>query len=667
MTLDISEVEENELIQRQLDLSVQEFPSVEEGLLPFGFDLELFERRPLLSPVGYRQRLDQQHAWYHKEGNGMFQGANSGLAKRVQSLPYIIESPEGDGDQWDMLIRYANFDTWESFLSELITAYHTYDIGAFVEIIAPGDPRSEPTGAATGMAILDSRHCWPTGDPEFPVIYFDRKNQKHVLHRSRVVQFVDMEEKNERLPMWGQSALTRAISAINKEVLLDQYERASLDDMPAPGFATLRNINENKFYEAVKKMKELREKDDDVFGRLVLLFGLSTQADPAIDITQFQKEFSGFDPDKVAGKNAKYIANALGIDLQDFWELTGQGIGTATQSEILAEKSKGRGFGVLIKRIERMINDILPDEVEFKFKYRNEEEDLERAQTAQAWATAIQMLTDYTTPDERRILATNQIEALKDATLDEQGNVIRFDDADPKTPEQVIVDETAPEVETEEDTPDENFVSGEEKDFRKTSVRFKRVFNETTRFLKDGVISPGGAHIMIMDTLRKEGKDTYLDGVRRTGKRNVKFDERGENKLASWLIKQRPLVARYVADVQSGKYTDKQLQQKGLQWVNGSLSTMLYEGMSVAPRQMWRWVTNFAKENCITCLRLHGQVHQMKTYTSRGLVPKSVRLVCHGDFCGCRLVKDDGPAKGRIRAVRFVRRALFISAKSRRN
>ncbi|MHC4649125.1 MAG: hypothetical protein ACYTBJ_27045 [Planctomycetota bacterium] len=164
-----------------------------------------------------------------------------------------------------------------------------------------------------------------------------------------------------------------------------------------------------------------------------------------------------------------------------------------------------------------------------------------------------------------------------------------------------------------------------------------------------------------MGELRTEGRETYLDGVRRTGKRRPQFDERGQEELSKWLMTQRPLVSRYVQDIQSGRFTDKEISRKGLQWVNGSLSTMLYKGMEVAPRQMWRWVTNFAKENCVTCLRLHGQVHQMKTYISRGLVPKSVRLVCHGDFCGCRLIKDDGPAKGRIRAVRFVRRDLFLN------
>lgn len=659
MTLDISEVSENELIADQLAGSIQEFPDARNGSnLPLYFDIDLFERKPLLSPLGTRQRIIDQHRWYHKEGNSMFQSVNSGLVKRVQSLPYLIESPEDDNSIWDNLLRYANFDTWESLLSQTITNYHIYDIGAFWEIIADGDPMQAPTGPARGVAVLDSRFCWPTGDPMYPVIYFDQKGNRHILHRSRVIQFVDMTEKNDRLPGWGQCALTRCITAINREILLEQYERASLDDMPAPGFALAKNISEEKLYEQARKMKEKRERDDDMFGRLIFLYSLSVQNPTELEFVRFQNEYGGFDPDKISSKNAKYMAAGFGVDLQDFWELTGRGLGTATQSEILDQKSKGRGLGALIKRLERMINDIFPDGVEFKFKYRNEEEDLERAQTAQAWATAIQMLEQYTTPDERRIMATNQIEALKDAVLDNNGNIIRLDDADPKTPEQAITEEVAPgqPAQPDTETPQENFITGEEKDFNRTARRFKTTFNEVTRLLKDNVIGPGAANILILDELRKEGQETYIDGVRRTGLRKVSFDEQAQTTLNQWLIRQRPFVAQFVGDVQSGRYTDKQLESKGLQWVNGSLTAMLHAGMAIQPKIKWRWITNFAKENCVTCLRLHGQIHEFTTYATRGLLPQSANLVCTGLNCGCRLQKTDEPAQGRIRAVRYVRR-----------
>jgi hypothetical protein len=135
----MTEIAENAIIEEQIQQSVQVQPSIDDGIVPFGFGIDAFERKPLLSPRGTRRRLDDQSRWYHKQENDMFQGVISGLVKRMQSLPYEIKAPDKYGDEWDLFIRFANFDTWESFLSQLIIPYSVFDIGAFVEIIARRD------------------------------------------------------------------------------------------------------------------------------------------------------------------------------------------------------------------------------------------------------------------------------------------------------------------------------------------------------------------------------------------------------------------------------------------------------------------------------------------------------------------------------------------------
>ena len=662
---DTSEMEETAIIQHQLDETVQVFPDAKNnkgGALGWGVR-DLFMRNALLQPRGSWERLRLERAWYYHEDNSMFRALVAGLTKRLQSLPYEIKAPDEYGDTWDKFVRYANFSTWESFLSELIVAYSVFDIGAFIEIIAPGNPMKAPTGAATGMAILDTRRCYVTGDPMYPVVYIAGDGTQHLLHRTRVIQFVDMEERNEDLPDWGDSALARCITAIFREILMAQYMRASLDDMPAPGFAIAKNLTDQQVMQQIARMKEKRGNDQDMLGRLVFLFGADTSQAPALEFVQFQKEFSGFDPDKLANMNAKYMAAGAGVDIQDFWELSGQGIGTATQSQVLAEKSKGRALGRLIKGIERMINDVVPEDVEFAFKYRNEEEDLERAQTAQAWATTIEILESVLSPDEKRIVAANNIDAVKDAITDEGGNIIRWDDVDPRSEEQAdtveqIVAGTPAVTPGDDDTPDENFDAPVEKDYRRTAKRFRETFNKVVSLWEMGITTPGSIKILIMDELRKGGRFAYLDGLKRAGKRRPEFDDQGQAALALWLSKQRGFVNSFVSNVVQGKFTAKQLANKGVEWTNGSLSDMLYKGMEDgAPKKLWRWQYDHRKDHCVTCLRLNGQVHQMKTYASRGLLPRSTRLVCTGRNCGCDLVPDDGPARGRLAAVRFVRRS----------
>lgn len=654
------ELQEAAIIKQQLNQSIQEFPDATKqgGGLSSWYSQEVFKRVALLPARGSYGRLEWERRWYYHEDNSMFRDIISGLIKRIQSMPYEVKSDADYGERWDLFLRHANFKDWETFISQLVLNYSIYDIGAFIEIIAPGNPKKPPTGAATGMAVLDSRRCTLTGDPLFPVIYTAANGKMNLMHTTRVIQIVDTEEKNDEQPGWGDSALSRCITAIYREILAAAYMRASLDDMPAPGFAIAKNLTEKQVMQQIVKMQEKRENDKDMLGRIVFLYGADTSQVPNLEFQQFQKEFTGFEPDKVSSMNAKYMAAGVGVDLQDFWELTGKGIGTATQSEILAQKSKGRALGRLLKAIERAINDIFPVDVEFTFLYRNEEEDLQLAQTAQTWVTAIEQMTTISA-DERRIMYANQIPAVADAITDKNGTVIRWDDADPKTEEQADpVDEILPapgETQPVEEAPDANLATPEQKDYRRTRRNFIDTFNLAVKFLQQGDIGVGNAVVLIMDELQQGGREAMLDGMKRAGRRRPAIDDSMERELASWLARQRPLVRRFIGDVQNDKFSDKEITRKGLVWANSSLEEMLYRGMIAGkPRKLWKWRINASKENCRTCLGMNGQVHLMQSYIKSGLVPKSSILVCGGFECGCRLsaVPPGTKAKGRLSAVK---------------
>ncbi|MHC4648008.1 MAG: hypothetical protein ACYTBJ_21320, partial [Planctomycetota bacterium] len=399
----------------------------------------------------------------------------------------------------------------------------------------------------------------------------------------------------------------------------------------------------------------------------------------------------------------------------------------------------------------------------------------ERAQTAQAWANTLVTLESVLSPDEKRIVAANNIDAVKDAITDDNGSILRWDDVDPQSMQQasasndiirlmnqtedanqetdnvqpasgesvvtlnkLVIDqmnramidvftaarmlgnknpaeelrgmfwvgnqlvpqeqlqniwkygtliapsttnadlivETEPEVldtdetdsvappappppdtpamdTTEDETPDENFDAPVEKDYRRTAKRFRETFNEVIKLMREGITSPASVRIILLDELRRGGRFAYLDGLKRAGKRRPSFDDKGETALAKWLNEQRPLVSSFVTSIMEDKFTDKQLAQKGLQWTNGSLSEMLYKGMfDGQPKKLWKWVIDPRKEHCLTCLRLNGQVHRMKVYVERRLLPQSPRLLCTGQFCGCKLKATTEKARGRLAGIK---------------
>jgi hypothetical protein len=253
----------------------------------------------------------------------------------------------------------------------------------------------------------------------------------------------------------------------------------------------------------------------------------------------------------------------------------------------------------------------------------------------------------------------NQVPAVADAITDKNGTVIRWDDADPKTEEQADdVDEILPastEAQPVEEAPDANLATPEEKDYRRTRRNFIDTFNLAVKFLQQGDIGVGNAVVLIMDELQQGGREAMLDGMKRAGRRRPSINDAMERELASWLARQRPLVRRFIGDVQNGKFSDKEITRKGLIWANSSLEEMLYRGMIAGkPKKLWKWRINASKENCRTCLGMNGQVHLMQSYIRSGLVPKASILKCGGFECGCRLsaVPPGTKARGRLSAVK---------------
>lgn len=71
------------------------------------------------------------------------------------------------------------------------------------------------------------------------------------------------------------------------------------------------------------------------------------------------------------------MALAFGVDTREFWPLSGGSLGTATESEVMHEKARGKGVGEIISMIERVINwKIMPESATFAFDFKDDQEDL---------------------------------------------------------------------------------------------------------------------------------------------------------------------------------------------------------------------------------------------------------------------------------------------------
>lgn len=643
-------------------LSVQQSPMPGNGALRWGYDY----RSPLLPPPGSRERERYLRQYWHNPHNTMFKGAASGLIKRIQSTPWEVSAK--DATRWQNLLMNADFGDWDRFVAKVVKDFLRHDAGAWIELIAPGDVRYAPTGPVVGIAALDSLRVYPTGNPEFPCIYYDIHGKMHMMHRSRVIQFVDSDDSEETLAGYGESALSRAIAPVRREILINRFTEAFLDDKPMPGVMVFKNLGPAEVEQAFAQFeKEDATDNGSDWGRVVKLFGLDAETAPEIQFYSNSKAPEGFDLEKYKTLIAREEANALGLDIQDFWELSGQGIGTASQSEILAQKSRGKAFGRILKGLERRINRMLPEGAEFAWKYKDAQEDKETAEKAQLWVTTAQTASTVITPDEQRQVIANQVEAFADVLLDENGQLVRLPDDDPKAegqsvnPDATLTDTDVRTQLVENLTEPQSQPSIAEtlvqnltlRAFTGTSQDFTKYFDSFVRVGQAQSFPPAIMRATFREGLLRAGTKAYEDGMRDGGADPSEADatEMADRRrtIADWLAVQNPYINSFVDDVNSGAVTPEMAQQRAQLWVNKSLRAIYLSGLHDADKQgRYMWAIGPTEEHCPDCVMLNGQVHSLKEWMASGYYPGANTLACEGFECGCRMVKTSLPVRGRL-------------------
>ncbi len=761
--------DETQIMKRQ---SVQDLPDVKKDS---GFSSlwawSYRESDGLLPAWGTRQREEKLRQYYRSFYGTLIQGAFAGLLKRIVSTPWEVEGPKAGVERYQDFLRHAQFGQgWRQFLMPMLLDYLRHDIGGFAEVIGPGNPMRAMTGPATGLAYLDALHCWPTGDPEYPVIYVSRKGQKHILHKTRVLRFVDMPDSDEDQPGGiGLCALSRSMMILERQILMGRYIEQRLDDKPPPGIMLARNMTEQQRNQAAAAYHNDQQRDArPIWGRTLWFYGLQVEHPIELTPVEFSKPPEGFDYRVyTVDIDVPMLALAIGIDPQDIWPLTGSTTaGTATQSSILHAKGRGKTFSDILSMLERDLNDVLPKRYEFQFKFSDGDQDKERADFAATWTSTVNQMDKYLTPDEARRLLANQIEPVKDVITDEDGTVLRLGDADPKDPataddmgtppmlpgQQVdtapasetipvtggepvaamptvpvagtapvrgggsdtaapvnidstqglngaqiaaalqilagVVDgTTVPSVAIEllmalgiepersrrmvEDTvsgakpkeeppkqapPQFNKPAPDDteekalKDFGGTRAEFVANVADLVASAQAGSINRRRFGIVLRAQLRRLGQYAFLDGREDGGvDRDEPLDDREQQALAVWLSDQNQYIGNFAQRVFGNELSGSQIEMHSEMWANKSLRGAFQLGQaSAAWNAPFRWVYGDT-EHCADCLRLNGQVHRMRDWRKRNLLPGSSALACHGYNCKCQLV----PAPGEKSRGRF--------------
>ncbi len=248
---------------------------------------------------------------------------------------------------------------WVQFLSKHLRDFLTTDNGAFVEIVRAGKSIGSPI---IGLRHLDSLRSIRTGDPKTPLLYRDRKSKVHELKSHQVMMFSDMPDPAETFYGVGNSAASRAYTSIYKLAAIEWYLREKIAGLRPLAIYIVNGLLQNQIEGAVRAAEEQTIAKGLAAYMGAVIVGVPSDKPPQVATIPLAELPDRFNRKEEFDLSILNYANALGLDPQDLQPLSGQGLGTGTQSVVLAEKSAGKGLSAWRQQWVHQNNElVLPE------------------------------------------------------------------------------------------------------------------------------------------------------------------------------------------------------------------------------------------------------------------------------------------------------------------
>jgi hypothetical protein len=275
---------------------------------------------------------------------------------------------------------------WEALTEPFLIDYFTQDNGAFMEIVRTDD---EPRAPVVSLNHLDSRLCERTGRHDEPVIYTDSKGTRHYLKWYNVLALSEFPSPIEEAYGVGYCALTRLLRSVQtmRDIGILKQEKAG------GRFTRQVHLVSGVQTKIIEDAVAQKQNAADAAGFLRYIQPLIVASlDPTSRVSKETIDLASIPEDYDEVKSMQtYItvmAMAFGGDYQSYAPLPGGGLGSSSQSKVLNMKSRGKGPGLFMKKIERLFNfhGVLPKTVTFSFGEQDSAEQIEQTELRRARA-----------------------------------------------------------------------------------------------------------------------------------------------------------------------------------------------------------------------------------------------------------------------------------------
>lgn len=333
----------------------------------------------------------------HKED--MWAGAVSKVVTKFAAHSYTIKDADDStrkvSASQQLLKRADGGQGWIIFAEKIIQDLACTDNGVFIRIRRaddetqtiklkstmsyPGLPgqqfdeatvtNSAPASKIVGLYHLDSLRCMRTGNLMYPVRYQPVMGPPQLLRWDQVLTYADQPSSRAELMGVGFCAASRCYKTIAKLAALEQMVYEFLTGTGANKVVFLQGIGEPTL-QGILKAGEANAQAKGLLYYLGTVLGAIPGDTPISSVEVVLKQLAaGFVPKDERDQGVLIYSNNLGIPQQDLQALSGQALGTGTQTLVLAEAAQGMGMlPAFLKWWEQTVSDrVLPATTELTF------------------------------------------------------------------------------------------------------------------------------------------------------------------------------------------------------------------------------------------------------------------------------------------------------------
>jgi len=358
--------------QQIVDRSVQAEPtSLQAG--PGGGNAFVFwmaSIADIFTPWGtnVKVRDKQLRDWWHTES--VLSGAVYTVTASNAGFNWELEGPEQTTQQVQEILQMADMGKgWRHLINKLSIDLYTQDNGAFIEIIRSSD---SPGAPIIGISHLESYRCDRTGDLEIPVVYEDRRGNRHKMPYYSVIPLEEFPSPIEEMHSVQYCAVTRVLrmAQIMRDVAIFRGEKVGgrfTEAIHIIGGVQQKHIDDirSREYEKADNQGTVRYLQPLVFA------SLDPQTPPSLVTLNMKSLPESFNLDEELRWYISVIALGFGRDYQDFAPLPRGGLGSGAQSQTLHLKSSGKGPATFRELITHAMNAfVLPKTVTLNLTFK---------------------------------------------------------------------------------------------------------------------------------------------------------------------------------------------------------------------------------------------------------------------------------------------------------